>query len=147
MTERLPSDVVEARLNHLIDRARRGNLLPAEADRFTTELRDLVRRLEDTEDERAHDNVALRAIARQRDEAGTQRDQAEDLLRVAHETSNRSEAERARAVTRAERAEAAIEGVRELATQWAVLRTYGGAAYELRAALDQAQQPTTTETS
>ncbi|MGH3585825.1 MAG: hypothetical protein ACRDQ0_05840, partial [Pseudonocardia sp.] len=52
MTERLPTDVVEARLNHLIDRARRGALLPEEADRFTTELRDLVRRLEDTEDER-----------------------------------------------------------------------------------------------
>ncbi|MFG2677004.1 hypothetical protein [Streptomyces sp. NPDC048445] len=50
MTECLPSDVVEARLNHLIDRARRGALLPEEADRFTTELRDLVRRLEDTED-------------------------------------------------------------------------------------------------
>lgn len=47
---RLPSDVVEARLNHLIDRARRGALLPEEADQFTTELRDLVRRLEDEED-------------------------------------------------------------------------------------------------
>ncbi|MEV5261769.1 hypothetical protein AB0L02_27480 [Streptomyces anulatus] len=50
--ERLPTDVVEARLNHLIDRARRGRLLHEEADRFTTELRDLVRRMEDTEDER-----------------------------------------------------------------------------------------------
>ncbi|POG47119.1 hypothetical protein BV881_12325 [Streptomyces sp. ZL-24] len=48
--DRLPTDVVEARLNHLIDRARRGALLPDEADRFTTELRDLVRRLEDEED-------------------------------------------------------------------------------------------------
>ncbi|MFD5875671.1 hypothetical protein [Streptomyces sp. NPDC060322] len=59
MTERLPTDVVEARLNHLIDRARRGALLPDEADRFTTELRDLVRRLEDTEDER---DAALKAV-------------------------------------------------------------------------------------
>lgn len=50
--ERLPTDVVEARLNHLIDRARRNRLLHEEADRFTTELRDLVRRMEDTEDER-----------------------------------------------------------------------------------------------
>ncbi|MFD8407199.1 hypothetical protein ACFV1G_21240 [Streptomyces anulatus] len=50
--ERLPTDVVEARLNHLIDRARRGRLLHEEADRFTTELRNLVRRMEDTEDER-----------------------------------------------------------------------------------------------
>ncbi|WP_097964999.1 hypothetical protein [Streptomyces sp. or20] len=48
----LPTDIVEARLNHLIDRARRGRLLHEEADRFTTELRDLVRRMEDTEDER-----------------------------------------------------------------------------------------------
>lgn len=51
MSERLPTDVVEARLNHLIDRARRGALLPDEADRFMTELRDLVRRLEDAEDD------------------------------------------------------------------------------------------------
>ncbi|MFI1472067.1 hypothetical protein [Streptomyces wuyuanensis] len=37
--------------------------------------------------------------------------QAEALARVAHETSNRSETERARAVERAEQAEAAIERV------------------------------------
>jgi hypothetical protein len=49
VTDRIASDVAEARLNHLIDRARRGALLPAEADQFTTGLRDLVRRLEDTE--------------------------------------------------------------------------------------------------
>ncbi|WP_330435764.1 hypothetical protein OIC43_36920 [Streptomyces sp. NBC_00825] len=42
--------------------------------------------------------------------------------------------------TRAEQAEAAIERVRALATQWAVLRTYGSAATELRAALE--EQPT-----
>jgi hypothetical protein len=51
VTTRIASDVAEARLNHLIDRARRGALLPAEADQFTTGLRDLVRRLEDTEDD------------------------------------------------------------------------------------------------
>ncbi|MCX4622818.1 hypothetical protein ACF09G_12985 [Streptomyces albogriseolus] len=39
-------------------------------------------------------------------------EQAEDLLRVAHETSNRSEAERARAVERAERAEATLAEAR-----------------------------------
>jgi len=63
MTEqpRLPSDVVEARLNHLIDRSRRGALLPEEADRFTTELRDLVRRLENTEDEVAHVKLLVAA--------------------------------------------------------------------------------------
>lgn len=44
---------------------------------------------------------------------------------------------------RSEQAEAAIGRVRNLATQWAVLRTYGSAATELRAALDQVeQQPT-----
>ncbi|MEV0917874.1 hypothetical protein AB0I93_26900 [Streptomyces sp. NPDC049967] len=119
MTERLPSDVVEARLNHLIDRARRGALLPEEADRFTTELRDLVRRLEDTKDER---DAALKAV-------------------------EYFDAQSKRRQQRADQAEAAIDRVRELATQWAVLRTYGGAAYELRAALDQPQQPTTTEAS
>jgi hypothetical protein len=35
-------------------------------------------------------------------------DQVEELLAIAHETSNRSETERARAVQRAERAEAAL---------------------------------------
>jgi hypothetical protein len=37
---------------------------------------------------------------------------------------------------RAERAEAAIDRARSLATQWAVLRAYGSAATELRSALD-----------
>jgi hypothetical protein len=48
------------------------------------------------------------------DEADYRRraEQAEELLAVANETSNRSEAERARAVQRAERAEVAIERVR-----------------------------------
>ena len=43
MTEqpRLPSDVVEARLNHLIDRARRGALLPEEADQLATFVAEL----------------------------------------------------------------------------------------------------------
>ncbi|WP_327329863.1 hypothetical protein OG265_26955 [Streptomyces sp. NBC_01208] len=72
MTEQhhLPSDVVEARLNHLIDRARRNRLLPEEADRFTTELRDLVRRLEDTEDDRDRANAALRHMLGQHRECG-----------------------------------------------------------------------------
>ncbi|MFJ8163838.1 hypothetical protein ACIRBY_23325 [Streptomyces sp. NPDC096136] len=37
---------------------------------------------------------------------------------------------------RAEQAEAALARVRQLASNWIVLRTHGGAAYELRAALD-----------
>lgn len=58
----LPTDVVEARLNHLIDRARRNRLLPDEADRFTTELRDLVRRMEDTEDDRDRAEARVREL-------------------------------------------------------------------------------------
>ncbi|MCX5431897.1 hypothetical protein OHU11_30060 [Streptomyces sp. NBC_00257] len=45
--------------------------------------------------------------------------------------------------TRAEQAEAAIARVRKLATRWAILRTYGGAAYELRKALDEKPAETT----
>ncbi|THA29221.1 hypothetical protein E6R18_25280 [Streptomyces sp. A1277] len=90
MTERVSSDVVEARLHHLADRARRGALLPEEG----ALLADAVAEL------------ALYA------------DQTADLLRVAHETSNKSEAERARAATRAEQAEAAIARVRKLAAVW-----------------------------
>ncbi|MDP9953112.1 MULTISPECIES: hypothetical protein [Streptomyces] len=63
---RLPTDVIEARLNHLIDRARRHRLLEEEADRFTTELRDLVRRLEDEED-------ASRRLLVQRQEMAAER--------------------------------------------------------------------------
>lgn len=44
---------------------------------------------------------------------------------------------------RAEQAEAAVASVRTLATRWAVLRTHGGAAYELRAALDAIPDPGT----
>lgn len=97
--------------------------------------------------------------------------QLEELLRIAHETSNRSESERAAAVQRAEQAEqkagdlaetyklerrrgdaraeerneagAAIDRARALASRWAVLRAYGSAATELRAALDGTEQPTT----
>jgi hypothetical protein len=72
-------------LRVLADRAARGALsLPGEGEA-------LRRRVE-------------QAIDRG-DQLRAQRDQVEELLRVAHETSNRSEAERARAVQRAERAE------------------------------------------
>jgi hypothetical protein len=46
-------------------------------------------------------------------EAGTTPEQVEDLLRIAHNTSNKSEAERARAVQRAERAERDRDSTRE----------------------------------
>ena len=44
-----------------------------------------------------------------------------------------------------EQAQAAIERARKLASRWAVLRAYGSAATELRAALDGTEQPTTEE--
>lgn len=43
--------------------------------------------------------------------------QAEELLRIAHETSNRSEAERARAVRRAEQLAAAVLRIHTLADE------------------------------
>ena len=46
--------------------------------------------------------------AQQWEEQKQRADQAEDLLRIAHDTSNKSEAERARAVQRAEQAEAKV---------------------------------------
>lgn len=68
-------------------------------------------------------------------------EQTQDLLRIANATSNTSEAERAHAVQRAEKAEAANTRVRKLANDWAILRTHGSAAYELRAALDEPKEP------
>ncbi|MFE2930650.1 hypothetical protein [Streptomyces sp. NPDC059278] len=44
---------------------------------------------------------------------------------------------------RAEQAEAVLASVRTLATRWAFLRAYGGAAYELRKALDEKPAETT----
>jgi beta-glucosidase-like glycosyl hydrolase len=70
----------------------------------------------------------------------TRAEQAEDLLKVAHETSNRSEAERASAVQRAERAEAEVE---RLTAELANLRTMYDAAtareHELIEERDEAQ--------
>ncbi|MFJ9037436.1 hypothetical protein ACIRF8_12715 [Streptomyces sp. NPDC102406] len=77
----------------------------------------------------------LDALYDRAEQAETRITQTEELLSVAHETSNRSETERVRAVHRAELTEAAVERARQLASRWAVLRAYGGAATELRAAL------------
>ncbi|MFD9764744.1 hypothetical protein ACFWXI_14575 [[Kitasatospora] papulosa] len=56
------------RLHHLLDRARRGVILPAEGEALATLVAELEKRARQTE----------------------------ELLSIAHETSNRSEAERAR---------------------------------------------------
>lgn len=65
----------------------------------------------------------------------TRAEQAEDLLRVAHDTSNRSEAERALAVQRAEQAEAALARVSQLAERWRYVQNRREAADSIRAAL------------
>ena len=55
---------------------------------------------------------------RLRKEAEERADQAEDLLRVAHDTSKKSEAERASAVKRAETADATVQRVTDLYERW-----------------------------
>jgi hypothetical protein len=40
-----------------------------------------------------------------------------------------------------DRLRAAVRRAETIASRWAVLRTYGGAAYELRAALDEPKGP------
>ncbi|WP_328903247.1 hypothetical protein OHR86_28000 [Streptomyces sp. NBC_00441] len=102
-------------LLHLADRARRGVLLPDEG----ALLADGV--------------VELAKYA----------DQTEDLLRVAHETSNKSEAERARAAAVLDRVRALHR--EECLTAKAIKRglTHTGLTCSTCAALDQAQQPTT----
>jgi hypothetical protein len=57
------------------------------------------------------------------------------LQRVAPDALTPHQA-RQRAEERADKAEAAIDRARKLASRWAVLRAYGSAATELRAALD-----------
>ncbi|MFE6903816.1 hypothetical protein ACFVFJ_44545 [Streptomyces sp. NPDC057717] len=46
---------------------------------------------------------------------------------------------------RGDRAEAAVERARQLASRWAVMRAHGGAARELRAALDGPNAPDQTK--
>lgn len=92
--------------------------------------------------------VDWQAIAGQRErelkkvgEARHRAEQVEELLHIAHETSNTSEAARARAVQRAEQAEAAIARVQALAEQWQAAMRPGEthpAAQQIHAALGQA---------
>ena len=98
MTEqpRLPSDVVEARLNHLIDRARRGALLPEEADQFTTELRDLVRRLENEEDTNRRLLAQRQEMAAERHAWQERGDTYRDAWHSARDRARKAKAEVAR---------------------------------------------------
>ncbi|MFF5795769.1 hypothetical protein [Streptomyces albogriseolus] len=79
------------RLHNLLARADRGHLTPGEV----AALRELAA-----------------AETRDADTARTRAAQAEDLQHIAHETSNRAEAERARAVERVDRAEATLAEAR-----------------------------------
>ncbi|MFE9844722.1 hypothetical protein [Streptomyces goshikiensis] len=76
----------------------------------------------------------LTAAEAERDAAEQRAEQAE------HERDTACRAFNAKALA-LDDALAAIARVRQLATDWAVLRTHGGAAYELRAALNP-QEPT-----
>ncbi|MBX9392242.1 hypothetical protein K4749_01175 [Streptomyces sp. TRM72054] len=65
--------------------------------------------------ERETYRAAWKEAQRMRAKAEQRAEQAEELLRIAHGTSNRAEAERARAVQRAERAETALVRVHHVA--------------------------------
>jgi hypothetical protein len=106
-----------ALLGVLLDRLERGVLLPAEV----LLLRPLVTAEQAAADARpatritVHDDATSAAVRPLLDDLDTLRvraEQAEDLLRIAHETSNRSESEREHAAQRAEQAEAAVARVR-----------------------------------
>lgn len=122
-------------LHHLADRARRGVALDAEHDQLAAgitamaDARDAARNRLDF-----HDRITMPDLRRR--------------IEADAETVKRWR-------TRAEQAEAAIERVRKLATRLEefaenALKTadrqlYAALASDLRAAIDQAQQPTTTE--
>lgn len=111
-------------LRNLADRVERhGGLTPDEATRLRDGIDALVTRTEKAElkaeamtaamqstatDALKHRGCHMKLMAQ-----CTRAEQAEDLLRVAHETSNRSESERAQAVQRAEQAEATLAAFRD----------------------------------
>ncbi|MFD5058232.1 hypothetical protein [Streptomyces sp. NPDC058394] len=98
-------------LHHLLNRALDGVVLHGESDR----LRELVRQLE-----------------KRAEQADADRNRVQQRACSTAETLRHAKA-------RLSELEAAIERARKLATQWAILRAYGGAATQLRAALDQPQ--------
>jgi hypothetical protein len=70
-------------------------------------------------------------------------EQVEDMLRIAHNTSNESEAARAHAERRAEKAEIAISQVRDLVADMRIFLPYGytvGYATRIEAALDKVEE-------
>lgn len=122
-------------LHHLLNRAIDGVVLHGESDR----LRELVRELE-ADRERVQQEACRTAERLRKAEARVT--ELEKVSRGYCPHCGRGDAAPGlddwdRERKRAEQAEAAIERARKLATQWAVLRAYGSAATQLRAALDQ----------
>lgn len=101
---------------------RRGEEIERDRDRLTAELEDAEQRATGFLDDLKREQAASAGLAQKI------REQRGFLARVRGELAE---------------AQAAIERVRALASRWAVLRTHGGAATELRAALDGTEQPTT----
>lgn len=67
----------------------------------------------------------------------------DDALDELYDNANRAWRRGDRWKERAIAAEAAVERARRLASRWAVLRAYGGAATELRDALAEPEETTT----
>ncbi|MFJ1995287.1 hypothetical protein [Streptomyces asiaticus] len=78
-------------------------------EQLRTELAAAQRELTTSETARAHLRAQRDRLAAEVEQLRVRAEQAEDLLRVAHDTSNRSEAERADAEQRAKRAEAEVQ--------------------------------------
>ncbi|MEU2134956.1 hypothetical protein [Streptomyces sp. NPDC018352] len=158
-------------LLHLVDRARRGVLLPAELDALAAGIHALADSAVQAEQMTEAITTAaahLTTLVGKRSEkaekdATAQRQRAKIAEAELHVLRSGLRANGAdptqiqnlwaqirmrnkqwrEAKKRAERAEAATARVRALATRWAVLRSYGGAAYELRNALDEKPDETT----
>ncbi|MFC9753003.1 hypothetical protein [Streptomyces sp. NPDC056921] len=122
-------------LLHLVDRARRGVALPAELDQLAAGITEQAARITALERLAAGNRRHVQLIVPELEKAEARVTELEaettKLVRWHREDG-----------TNLAKAEAAIARVRALATRWAVLRAYGSAATELRAALDE-QQPTT----
>lgn len=80
-------------------------------------------------------------MSRERYTADTINDDALDQL---YENANRGWRRGDEWKQRALKAEAAVERAEKLARRWAILRAYGGAAVELRAALAEPKESSTT---
>ncbi|WP_171111251.1 MULTISPECIES: hypothetical protein [unclassified Streptomyces] len=98
-------------------------LRAARMEHATKQAAELAVRLEDAEATAEQHARNTETVARER-----------ETYRQAWKEAQRM---RAKAEQRTKQAEAAIARVRKLASRWAVLRAYGGAATELRAALDE----------